>query len=172
MKTAQTTIENTLQAVLLFLSLFFMLTVILSPLALFTMLGLLVTQLVSSIDRASNGKKGGYTVFYILYWIFAGIGAVATIWLLFAGEIGITYRVMLGLLAVMLCYFIVSLTDSNSRMPQYQQTGYMQQSFTGEYQAQLWQAHQNEMARQAWENAQAWNNYYQQYYAHQQIKHY
>ena len=168
MKTAQTTIETTLQAVLLFLSVFFMLTVILSPVALFTMLALLVVQMVSSINQATSSEQSGRTVLYIFYWILAGVGTVATVWLLFAGEIVITYRVMLVLLAVMLCYFIVSLTTRKDNRAQQQNYNQFQQYYGNDYQAQAWIAYQNEMARRAWENAQAWNNYYQQYYAQQQ----
>lgn len=168
MKTAQTTIETTLQAVLLFLSAFFMLTIILSPVALFTMLALLVVQMVSSINYATSGELSGRKVLYIFYWILAGVGTVATVWLLFAGEIVLTYRVMLVLLAVMLCYFVVSLTARHDNKVQQQNYSQFQQYYGNDYQVQAWLAYQNEMARRAWENAQAWNSYYQQYYTQQQ----
>ncbi|MCU0431879.1 MAG: hypothetical protein MUC87_00325 [Bacteroidia bacterium] len=173
MKTAQIKIENTMQTVLLSLSAFFMLTIVLSPLALFTMLGLLAVQLVSSVNRASSGHEGGRMVVYILYWVFAGAGTIATIYLLAAGQWGWTYRCMLILLAVMLVYFVFSLTQVSTAKNEYYRNGYNHYGSTNsDYQAQLWLAYQNEMARRAWENAEAWNNYYRQYYHAQQIQNY
>jgi hypothetical protein len=167
MEKKQIAIEATLQTVLLFISIFFMLTIILSPLALFSMLALLIVQLISSINRA-NQVDDGKKVVYIMYWILAGIGAIASIWLLFQGEWVLTYRCMLLLLAVMLIYFIISMSMPVRYRNEQSTFSYLPPSVSNEFQAQMWQAWQNEMARKAWENTQAWNNYYQQNYNKQQ----
>lgn len=163
MEKKQIAIETTLQTVLLFISIFLMLTIILSPLALFSMLALLIVQLISSINRESQVNDGSKVV-YIMYWILAGIGVIASIWLLFQGEWVLTYRCMLILLAVMLIYFIISIAMPVRYKSEQSAFGYLPHSVSNEFQAQLWQVWQNEMARRAWENAQAWNNYYQQQY--------